>query len=140
MLTQIENEYGVITLNELLVEQIVDDALLPFRGRVWCAHYRGPASALVLRVSGIEALKHREIRQTEKGIYIKVYLIFRFGVPMRSTCSRILDYIGDQIENCLELSVDNIELQITGTLSRKVARRSISFDYNTRQKEKEALL
>ena len=119
MIYQIQNELGVIILNKMLVEQIIDDAFEPLEGKIWLEnHYDIVAPT-------------KEISMGDNGVLVELFVVFRFGESIENCCRRLMKSIAEDIEFSLNLPLDNIVIHITATKSKNFARRNLLYDYNT---------
>ena len=137
MLHQETNEYGVISVDNTFLNQLIKESLKPFEGKVWNAHYKGKSSDFMIKLGNIDGLADREVRESERGVYIKVYLLVKFGVSMSAVSSALISNISEVLENDLELQIDNIEVVITGVImSKGTVKRDIVYSYrNDESKE-----
>ena len=109
MLTKENNEYGVITLNDALITQILAEAIKPYGSR---AKYAG----------------ERQIRFSEYGLYVYAGVSIRIGSSIRETAQGILDFIVSAVSDQLELPIDNIIIEVVQmTTSKSTVDRSITF-------------
>ena len=111
MLTKHSNEYGVITLDEGLVYQIMAEAIKPWEGK---AKYIGD----------------REVRADEDGLFASASLSIKIGCSIREVCGGIIDYIAQSAENVLQMPVSDIVLDVVQmTTPRKAVKRDIRISY-----------
>ncbi len=127
MLAKDKNEYGFISINSILLDQIIHKALEPYRGKVWLADYKGPSSDTLFRLGGFDALAEKEVVNDEKGLYIKLYLVLSFGTSISTACRDIIFSIADAAESMLQVEVRDVAVQVTGVYSKKIAQRDISY-------------
>ena len=138
MLYQETNEYGVISIDNTFLNQIIKESLKPYEGKAWKANYKGKSSDFFIKIGNIDALADQEIKESEKGIYIKIYLIVKFGISMGSVSKAIIDNITDVLINDLELKVDDIEVVITAMMMNKnIVKRNIVYNYRKHDEEKQ---
>jgi len=117
MLTQYENEYGVISLDEGLVYQLISDSLKPWEGKA--------------RIAG-----DREVRLSENGIYIFVPLGLKFGSSISEISRSVIAYIADAVANSLELPIDDIVVKIAQiSTSKTTVKKGIKISYSGREDE-----
>ncbi|MBR0139559.1 MAG: Asp23/Gls24 family envelope stress response protein [Firmicutes bacterium] len=127
MLAKENNENGLISLNSILLEQIIHKALEPYKGKVWLANYKGSASDTLFKLGGFDALAEKEVVNDEKGLYVKLYLVLSFGTSIGSTCRDIIFSIDEAAGSMLQLKVWDVAVQVTGVYSKKIAQRDISY-------------
>ncbi len=127
------NSDGVITYNKLIVEQLIAQALAPYKKKVYLARYRGPSSDLSVKIGNFDALEEREIRMTPNGVYIRLCVMIRMGQSISQLCRDIIDRLAGDIEEQLQLPVDNIVIQVTGVLAKKPVARHLYMDYKSKE-------
>lgn len=116
MLTQIDNKNGIISYDDSLIEQIINEALKPFKG-----------SYKMVRTS---------FGMKSNGMSVSLDLRLKFGTSINEFSSSVLSSIANRIENNLELPVYKISLFISGVYSKKVARRNILIEYDNKSEIK----
>ena len=130
MLYQETNDYGVISIDNTFLNQIIKEALKPYEKKAWKAHYKGKTSDFLIKLGNIDALAEQEIKQTEKGIYIKTYLIVKFGSSLGTIAGAVINEIADVLGNDLELEIDDIVVEISGLKMEKgIVKRSVVYSY-----------
>ena len=138
MLHQETNEYGVISIDNTFLNQIIRESLKPYEGKAWKANYKGKTSDIFIKLGNMDALADQVIKESDKGIYIKVYLIVKFGVSLGAVTGSIINNLADVLENDLELKVDNIDIVITAMMMNKnVVKRDIVYSYKDHDEEKQ---
>ena len=111
MLKKEVNEYGVITLNEALIQDIFSEAIKPWEGK---ARYIG----------------EKEIRFGEDGLFAYAGLSIKLGVSISSVCGSIISFIADAAEKYLELDIEDIVLDVLQmTTSKASVKRNIRVSY-----------
>ena len=126
MLHQETNEYGVITVDNTFLNQLIKESLAPYEGKVWKANYKSKSQNFLIKLGNFDALSEMEVKTTEKGIYIRIYLMTKFGVSLGTVSGALIDNIADSLENDLELTVDNIEVVISGIITPISCRKKSS--------------
>ena len=138
MLYQETNEYGVISIDNTFLNQIIRESLKPYEGKAWKANYKGKSSDIFIKLGQIEALADQEIKESERGIYIKIYLIVKFGISLGAVTGAIINNIADVLKNDLELEIDDIEVVITAMMMNKnIVKRDIVYSYRQNGDEKQ---
>ena len=115
MLIRITNDRGAVSFRENVIEQIIRNALAPFEGKVWTVSVSGTG---------------KEIRMTDRGVYVKIYVAIRFGVSIRNSLDSIISAIANDVTDKLGLPIDNIVVNVTAVVSRNAAKRDITLDYH----------
>ena len=118
MLTRIPNEIGVITYNRNALEDIIRRAFANCKGQCWIASRIMSGS--------------KEISYGDNGVFVRVCCVVRVGTPIKTTLEEIINSIGSDITECLELPVDNIILNVVAVAaSKNTEKRNITLDYHS---------
>ncbi len=112
MLTQIENRYGIISYDTSLMDQMINEALAPYKD---C----------------FKLLK-KESDMSVGGVSVRLNVQLKFGISIQEFSGSVLRSIGNRIEENLELPVRSVELVISGIYSKKTVKRNIVIEYNNR--------
>ncbi|MGI6719623.1 MAG: hypothetical protein ACOX4E_01850 [Anaerovoracaceae bacterium] len=131
MLHREVNRYGAISIDRAVVDGWIDQVFAAHRDKVWLAHYRGAVSDVMIRIGNIDALAESDVRFTEKGLFVRLYVVIRFGCSIREVTSDLMDGLADYLTSYLELPIDNIEVIVTGMLSKNIAKRHVKKDYRS---------
>ena len=119
MLYKETNELGVITLNEVLVNQLLAEAIAPWEGK---AKYTG----------------ERQIRCGEDGLYVYAALSIRMGYSIKEIAGGILEYLTKAAVESLELPVEDIIIEVVQMTTFKTSvKRSIRFSYRGTEEDQE---
>ncbi len=131
MLNRIVNKEGSISYDKAIVEQIITQAVERQDGSIMLVNYRGGVSDLLLKIGASAAIPDKDIEMRPAGIFIKLYVIVRIGDSIRRSCGKLMNAIASDITGMLELPLDNIEIEITGTFSKSmhIAKRQILLVY-----------
>jgi|LSQX01.3.fsa_nt_gb uncharacterized alkaline shock family protein YloU len=131
MLHREVNRYGAISIDRAVVDGWIDQVFAAHRDKVWLAHYRGTVSDVMIRIGNIDALAESDVLFTEKGLFVRLYIVLRFGCSIREVTTDLMDGLADYLTNYLELPIDNIEVIVTGMLSKNIAKRHVKKDYRS---------
>lgn len=131
MLYREVNQLGALSINKAVIEEIIADSLRPYENRVWLAHYKGTVSDMMVRLGNFDALSDALVEMTEKGLFIRLYVMMRFGLSINDTTAEIMDNLVSSLLEYVEIPIYNIEIVLTGMLSKNVAKRNIVMDYRT---------
>ncbi|MBR5731625.1 MAG: hypothetical protein IKX89_06740 [Firmicutes bacterium] len=109
MLIKENNEYGVITLNDALISQIMAEAIKPWSAK---ARYAG----------------ERQVRFSDAGLYVYAGISIRIGTSISETAKGIIDGIENAVTEMLEIPIEDIVIEVVQmTTSRNTVERSIVF-------------
>ena len=131
MLYREVNHIGAVSINHSVVDEMIADAFLSCEDKAWLANYQGAVSDVTIRLRNYDALAEKVVNMSEKGIFIRLYIMLRFGSSISEVTAGIMDRLAYSILEYLELPIDNIEVVVTGILSKNVAKRNIRVDYRT---------
>ena len=126
MIIRLTNKQGAISFNGILIDQIIAGAMKPWERRVFLAQYKGRQSDKAVKAGNFDSLDRRNVMTTEKGVFIRLYVMMRFGTSIGGAASDIIRKIAGGIRSCLNIPVDEIEVIVTGLISEKVAPRNIA--------------
>ncbi len=136
MIYQEKNEFGVITVDDAFLNQLIKESLHPFEGKVWLANYKGRSSNFAVKLGNIDSLAEKTVKTTEEGLYIKLFLLVKFGVSIREVCSSIFQSLSAAIEEDLELTVDDFVIEITGVWAKNgIGKRNMIISYKNKIEE-----
>ncbi|MCF0150367.1 MAG: Asp23/Gls24 family envelope stress response protein [Firmicutes bacterium] len=127
MLAREKNEFGYISLNNALLEQIIDHALKKHSDNARLANYNGNGAEPVWMLIGLDNMAEKEVVVDENGVFIRLYLVIRFGQSISGICEDMIASIRNDIVDLLQLPVKNIEIVVTGVISKRIAKRNIVF-------------
>jgi uncharacterized alkaline shock family protein YloU len=131
MLYREVNHIGAISIDHAVVDEMIADAFHACEDKAWLAHYKGSVSDVMIRLRNYDALAEKIVKMTDKGLFVRLYVMLRFGSSIGDVTAGIMDRLAHSLMTYLELPIDNIEVVVTGMLSRNVARRNIKMDYRT---------
>lgn len=110
MITSIENNMGIISFDNALLDQIVADALSGHRGDF--------------------KLLGKSCTMESEGVELVINIALRFGTSINLFSNSVLNYIANKIEDNLELPIKSIKLRIVAMYSKKSVGRDIEIEYN----------
>ncbi len=131
MLTRVTNEKGVISFDEAVIDQIVQEAMRPYKGRAWLAHYKGASSDWMILLGNYESMAEKQVLMTERGIFVRLYLLIKIGTSISEVSKSLCRFIADVITYQLQLRLDNVEVVVTGMVSKNAVKRDIRYDYRS---------
>ncbi len=132
MLHSIANKEGSISYDKAIIEQIINRAVDRQDGKIMLVNYRGGVSDLLIKIGASSAIiPDKDIQMRPGGLFIKLYVIVRIGESIRKSSGRLMNAIAADITGLLEIPLDNIEIEITGTFSKNmhIAKRQIVLIY-----------
>lgn len=112
MLTQIENTKGIISFDTSLMDQLIMESLSSFKGE-----YK-----LIKKSSEMKSL----------GVFVSINVHLKFGTSIAKFTNEVFSSISSGITNNFELPLDTIQIVISGMYSKKVAKRNLVIEYNSK--------
>ncbi len=119
MLVSKKNDKGVITIDDGLFFQLLNEAMRPFEGK---ARYVG----------------EKELRFGEDGLFVSASVSIRIGNSISEICNSIIDMAARVIEEDLELEIEDIVINVVQmTTARTSVKRDIRFSYRGGENEED---
>ena len=130
MLTQSNNSLGALTISRQIIDQIVEHAFESVDGKLWLANYKGAVSDVLVKIGGFDAIAEKKVEMHDDRLYIKLYVISRLGESIAENCGIVMQRIARDVTEMLELPLDNIEIAVTGTVSKNknIVKRDLTLD------------
>ena len=130
MLTQSNNSFGALTISRQIIDQIIEHAFESVEGSLWLANYKGAVSDVLVKIGGFDAIAEKKVEMRENKLYIKLYVICRLGESIAENCGIVMERIARDVTEMLEIPLDNIEIAVTGTVSknRNIVKRDLTLD------------
>lgn len=124
MIYKMETEIGSLILEEGAIGSIVADVLDQHEGKLWISNRKGRILGRMARLSGIDSVDSMEISMEPEGLSVRLYLILRFGVSIRSITQQLITDIKAAIHLHTGLSTQ-VTIVVNGVLSKQLAKRNI---------------
>ncbi|MBR5980701.1 MAG: Asp23/Gls24 family envelope stress response protein [Firmicutes bacterium] len=130
MLTQSNNSFGALTISKQIIDQIIEHAFESVEGKLWLANYKGAVSDVLVKIGGFDAIAEKKVEMHDDKLYIKLYVISRLGESIAENCGIVMQRIARDVTEMLELPLDNIEIAVTGTVSKNknIVKRDLTLD------------
>lgn len=130
MLTQYDNSFGALTVSRQIVDQIVDHAFESARGSLWLANYKGGVSDVLVKIGGFDSIAEKKVEMRDGKLFLRLYVVSRLGESITENCGTVMQRIAKDVTELLEMPLDNIEIVVTGTVSknRNIVRRDLTLD------------
>ena len=120
MLTQYDNTYGALTVSRQIIEQIIEHAFTYVEGGLWIANYKGAVSDVLVKIGGFDAIAEKKIEMREDKLFIRLYVVSRIGESITENCGLVMTRIARDVTEMLEVPLDNIEIVLTGIVSKNL--------------------
>ena len=130
MLTQSNNSFGALTISRQIIDQIIEHAFESVEGNLWLANYKGPVSDVLVRIGGFDAIAEKKVEMRDGMLYIRLYVVSRLGESITENCGLVMERIARDVTEMLELPLGNIEIAVTGTVSKNknIVKRDLTLD------------
>ena len=130
MLTQSNNSFGALTISRQIIDQIIEHAFESVEGNLWLADYKGAVSDVLVRIGGFDAIAEKKVEMRDGMLYIRLYVVSRLGESITENCGLVMERIARDVTEMLELPLGNIEIAVTGTVSKNknIVKRDLTLD------------
>ena len=141
MLTQSNNSFGALTISRQIIDQIIEHAFESVEGNLWLANYKGAVSDVLVRIGGFDAIAEKKVEvikdilyysgeMRDDMLYVRLYVVSRLGESITENCGLVMERIARDVTEMLELPLGNIEIAVTGTVSknRNIVKRDLTLD------------
>ncbi len=131
MINKIATDYGVITINRSAVEDLIEEALLPWKGSVFECNYRDQSQEMIIRLAGYQSYRDTKIEELDGGIFIRMPIVMKFGLSIKDVTGSIIESLAGQLRTCLGFEVTGIEVRVTGMIYKGgITKRNIIATYS----------
>ena len=130
MLTQSNNSFGALTISRQIIDQIIEHAFESGEGNLWLANYKGAVSDVLVKIGGFDAIAEKKVEMRDGMLYVRLYVVSRLGESITENCGLVMERIARDVTEMLELPLGNIEIAVTGTVSknRNIVKRDLTLD------------
>ena len=130
MLTQSNNSFGALTISRQIIDQIIEHAFESVEGNLWLANYKGAVSDVLVKIGGVDAMAEKKVERRDGMLYVRLYVVSRLGESITENCGLVMERIARDVTEMLELPLGNIEIAVTGTVSknRNIVKRDLTLD------------
>ena len=96
-----------------------------FKGRVWISNKKSQVSSFMTKFGARNVTDDIEMYLERGQVYLKMYIIIKFGVSIKATTDELIARLKETIEEKSLMPVKEITLVINGVMSKQVAKRHI---------------
>ena len=130
MLLQQETSLGTLTYSKQIIDQIIQKAFEQVKGKLWLANYRGGVSDVLIKLGGFESIAEKKVEVKDGALFITLYVVSRIGESIIENGEIVMRSIMRDVTQQLELPLTNIELFLTGSVSKgkRVVKRELRMD------------
>jgi len=122
------NDLGKIQFDENIIGNIIRKIADSFHGKVMLSGSRGRIKKNTARTRNSDDLTFMNMKKTNDGYVIDVYIVLKFGTSIRRTSHEFIDLIKEQVSQITEIPVNKVRIIITGMLSKNFTRRHIEVE------------
>lgn len=120
------NGEGTVNISESVICQIIEETVQSeFAGRVWISNKKSQVSSFMTMLGAKEVTDDIEMYLENGQIYLKMFVILKFGISIKQTTSELIQRLKETIEENASMPVKEITLVVNGVMSKQVARRNI---------------
>lgn len=119
------NEFGKITINDNAIAELVVSEIRNYNNDLYITNSKGKRTSKVYKSVGGSSATNIDIQYEDDKLFIKIYLIVRFGMSIKKTTDELMENIRSQIKMATGHNPKAITIVVTGVKSKKVARRNI---------------
>ena len=120
------NGQGTVNIDDSVICQIIEETVeSDFKGRVWISNKKSQVSSFmtILRAKGVT--DDIEMYLERGQIYLKMYVIIKFGISIKATTDELILRLKETIEEKSLMPVKEIHLVVNGVMAKHVAKRHI---------------
>lgn len=122
----VETDLGTITVAKSVIGNIIKSVIDSFDGKVIISNSKGKITNQLPKLGPKEEYSDVEIELTEEGLLnINIYVILKFGTSIKATTERIITDIRSLIKETIAMDVNEIDVTVTGMMSKHIAPRHI---------------
>jgi len=120
------NGQGTVNINDSVICQIIEETVeAEFKGRVWISNKKSQVSSFMTKLGAKDMTDDIEMYLERGQIYLKMYIITKFGISIKATTDELIRRLKETIEEKSLMPVKEITLVINGVMSKQVAKRHI---------------
>ena len=122
----VETDLGTITVAKSVIGNIIKSVIDSFDGKVIISNSKGKITNQLPKLGPKEEYGDVEIELTEEGLLnINIYVILKFGTSIKATTERMITDIRALIKETIAMDVNEIDVTVTGMMSKHIAPRHI---------------
>lgn len=122
----VETDLGTITVAKSVIGNIIKSVIDSFDGKVIISNSKGKITNQLPKLGPKEEYSDVEIELTEEGLLnINIYVILKFGTSIKATTERMITDIRALIKETIAMDVNEIDVTVTGMMSKHIAPRHI---------------
>lgn len=126
-----ETKWGKIRFSKNVIFRICTEAVKSTGGNAAILNFKGRHKTRPELFTAEPQIKEDSgdivLEETDEGLVITLYLVLRFGASTTGTVEHIIDEIYEQVESVMGERPARVNVTVTGTASRDIARRHIEF-------------
>lgn len=125
MFYKLETKSGNISMEKSVIAKIIVKTVAAFSGKVFISTKTGKIIGVIAKIGGMDEKSHIEINMDGKELKIKMYVVIRFGMSIKSTTDELIKDIKSNIEEMTDIKVSSVSIVVTGMISKHLSKRNI---------------
>lgn len=115
-----DTKQGVISINKVIINQLIQEAFKPWNGKVHISNAK-------------------TISSSNKGLYLEFSFSAQIGESLSLIFNSVMDFLVESIKGTLELEIDDIVINLDSIFTQKGtgSKRNIIFRYSDKEAGKE---
>jgi len=128
MFYQKKNQYGVISVDDTIIKQIIETSVKSFNGKVLLSNKKGQIFDSV-KIWGVnDSNNYFDFNDSEKGYEVNLYIIVKFGFSLTVATNTIINNLYNCINGDLGLYIQNINVIVKGIQTNKaISKRNLVY-------------
>ena len=120
------NGQGTVNIDDSVICQIIEETVeVEFKGRVWISNKKSQVSSFMTKFGGRNVTDDIEMYLERGQVYVKMYIIIKFGLSIKGTTDELIQRLKETIEEKSLMPVKEVTLVVNGVMAKHVAKRNI---------------
>ena len=93
------NGQGTVNIDDSVICQIIEETVeAEFKGRVWISNKKSQVSSFMTKFGGRNVTDDIEMYLERGQVYVKMYIIIKFGLSIKGTTDELIQRLKETIE------------------------------------------
>ena len=120
------NGQGTVNIDDSVICQIIEETVeAEFKGRVWISNKKSQVSSFMTKFGGRNVTDDIEMYLERGQVYVKMYIIIKFGLSIKGTTDELIQRLKETIEEKSLMPVKEVTLVVNGVMAKHVVKRYI---------------
>ena len=119
-----ENDLGTLSINLNVIENVVGRIIDEFDGSIIASDAKGRLKRGAIK-NPLDNSGFLKARYDGKFLILRVYLIIKFGASINTIAKDLAAKIREEMPKTIGINVGVVKVEIVGTLSKNLTKRSI---------------